>query len=138
MSPFALPPSPFALHPSPFALSHRLHFPRLQRLANVYRGSQLESFHTGSIVVVDARGRVVALAGDPSFRICLRSAAKPFQAFPLLEYGGAEEDELSGEGIALTCASHGGEPSPLAPAAAAPGKGGVDGEGPPLRPPPPD
>ena len=78
----------------------------LNNLANVYRGSQLESFHTGSIVVVDARGRVVALAGDPSFRICLRSAAKPFQAFPLLEYGGVEEYELSGEEIALTCASH--------------------------------
>ena len=128
MSPFALPPSPFALHPSPFALSHRLHFPRLQRLANVYRGSQLESFHTGSIVVVDARGRVVALAGDPSFRICLRSAAKPFQAFPLLEYGGVEEYELSGEEIALTCASHGGEPIHVATAAALLRKGEFDEE----------
>ncbi|HWW60593.1 MAG TPA: asparaginase, partial [Thermoanaerobaculia bacterium] len=79
-------------------------------LANVYRGSLLESFHTGSIVVVDSRGRLLAFAGDPAQRACLRSAAKPFQAIPLLEYGGAEEFELSGEEIALTCASHGGEP----------------------------
>lgn len=97
-------------------------------LANVYRGSQLESFHTGSIVVVDARGRVVAMLGDPGFRICLRSAAKPFQAIPLLEYGGAEDYELSGEEIALTCASHGGEPVHVATAAALLRKGEFDEE----------
>ena len=97
-------------------------------LANVYRGSELESFHTGSIVVVDARGRVVALAGDPSFRVCLRSAAKPFQGIPLLEYGGVEEYELTGEEIALTCASHGGEPVHVATAAALLRKGEFDEE----------
>lgn len=98
------------------------------RLANVYRGSQLESFHTGSIVVVDARGRTLAVAGDPSFRICLRSAAKPFQAIPLLEYGGMEEYELTGEEIALTCGSHGGEPVHVATAAALLRKGEFDEE----------
>src|SRR5260221_9355884 len=128
MSPFALPPSPFALHPSPFALSHRLHFPRLQRLANVYRGSQLESFHTGSVVVVDARGRTLAVAGDPTFRTCLRSAAKPFQSIPLLEYGGAEEYDLTGEEIALTCGSHGGGPGPVGTGGASPREGGVAAE----------
>jgi L-asparaginase II len=97
-------------------------------LANVYRGSQLESFHTGSIVVVDARGRTLALAGDPGLRICLRSAAKPFQAIPLLEYGGVEEYELTGEEIALTCGSHGGEPVHVATAAALLRKGEFDEE----------
>jgi L-asparaginase II len=98
------------------------------RLTNVYRGTHLESFHSGSIAVVDSRGRLLACAGDPGLRSCLRSAAKPFQAIPLLEYGGAEEFELTGEEIALTCASHGGEPVHVATAAALLRKGEFDEE----------
>src|SRR3954453_1850294 len=98
------------------------------KLANVYRGDQVESFHTGSIAVVDARGRLLAFAGDPHLRTSLRSAAKPFQALPLLEYGGVEEFELTGEEIALTCASHGGEPVHVSTAAALLRKGEFDEE----------
>ena len=98
------------------------------RLASVYRGPHLESEHHGSIAVVDARGRLLAFAGDPSHRTCLRSAAKPFQAIPLLEYGGAEEFDLSGEEIALTCGSHGGEPVHVGTAAALLRKGELDEE----------
>ena len=98
------------------------------RLANVYRGPHLESFHTGSIAVVDARGRLLAFAGDPHLRTSLRSAAKPFQALPLLEYGGIEEFELTPEEIALTCASHGGEPMHVSTAAALLRKGEFDEE----------
>ncbi len=97
-----------------------------QPLANVYRGNQLESFHTGSIAVVDSLGRLLACAGDPSLRTCLRSAAKPFQGIPLIEYGGAEEFGLAGEEIALTCASHGGEPIHVSTAAAMLRKGEFD------------
>lgn len=100
----------------------------MQKLASVYRGNHLESFHTGSIAVVDSRGRLLAFAGDPALRTCLRSAAKPFQAIPLLEYGGLDEYELSGEEIALTCASHGGEPTHVATAAALLRKGEFDEE----------
>ncbi|HVR38997.1 MAG TPA: asparaginase [Thermoanaerobaculia bacterium] len=100
----------------------------MTKLANVYRGSHLESFHTGSIAVVDSNGRLLAYAGDPAQRACLRSAAKPFQAIPLLEYGGAEEFELAGEEIALTCASHGGEPLHVSTAAAILRKGELDEE----------
>jgi L-asparaginase II len=96
------------------------------RLTNIYRGGQLESFHTGSIAVVDSRGRLLACLGDPALQVCLRSAAKPFQAIPLLEYGGADEFELTGEEIALTCASHGGEPVHVATAAALLRKGELD------------
>src|SRR3954449_10208934 len=96
------------------------------KLANVYRGDQVESFHTGSIAVVDARGRLLAFAGDPHLRTSLRSAAKPFQALPLLEYGGVDEFELTGEEIALTCASHGGEPVHVSTAAALLRKGEFD------------
>jgi L-asparaginase II len=98
------------------------------RLTNVYRGAHVESHHSGSIAVVDSRGRLLACAGDPAMSACLRSAAKPFQAIPLLEYGGAEEYELTGEEIALTCGSHGGEPVHVAAAAALLRKGEFDEE----------
>jgi L-asparaginase II len=98
----------------------------MQPLAFVYRGSEVESFHTGSIAVVDALGRLLAYAGEPNLRTFLRSAAKPFQAIPLLEYGGVEEYELTGEEIALTCGSHGGEPMHVSTAAALLRKGEFD------------
>src|SRR5438552_2866086 len=98
------------------------------RLANVYRGDQLESFHSGSIAVVDSLGRLLAFAGDPALLTSLRSAAKPFQALPLLEYGGAGEYDLTGEEIAITCASHGGEAVHVATAAALLRKGDFDEE----------
>ncbi len=98
----------------------------MQVLARVYRGPHVESFHTGSIAVVDSLGRLLAFAGDPALPASLRSSAKPFQAIPLLEYGGIEEFELSGEEIALTCASHGGEPLHVSTAAAILRKGEFD------------
>lgn len=97
-------------------------------LTRVLRGGHVESVHRGSIAVVDARGRLLAVAGDPATQVCLRSAAKPFQAIPLLEYGGLEEFELTQEEIALTCASHGGEPLHVATAAALLRKGELDEE----------
>src|SRR5688572_29950527 len=97
-------------------------------LAHVYRGPYLESVHRGSIAVVDSHGTLLAFAGDPALRTCLRSAAKPFQAIPLLEYGGIEEYELTPEEIALTCASHGGEPMHVSTAAAMLRKGEFDEE----------
>jgi L-asparaginase II len=95
-------------------------------LARVYRGQYVESFHSGSIAVVDSHGHLLAFAGDPNFRTSLRSAAKPFQGIPLLEYGGGDEYELSPEEIALTCASHGGEPLHVSTAAALLRKGEFD------------
>jgi L-asparaginase II len=97
-------------------------------LTRIYRGPHLESTHRGSIAVVDAYGHLVAFAGNPALRTCLRSAAKPFQAIPLLEYGGVEEYELTPEEIALTCASHGGESVHVATAAALLRKGEFDEE----------
>ncbi len=97
-------------------------------LTRVYRGNEVESVHRGSIAIVDARGKLIAFAGDPSLRSCLRSAAKPFQAIPLLEYGGVDEYDLAREEIALTCASHGGEPLHVATAAAMLRKGEFDEE----------
>jgi L-asparaginase II len=97
-------------------------------MTRVLRGGMVESVHRGSIAIVDARGKLVAFAGDPGTRTCLRSAAKPFQAIPLLEYGGRDEYELTGEELALTCGSHGGEPVHVATAAALLRKGEFDEE----------
>lgn len=97
-------------------------------LARVYRGGLVESFHSGSIAVVGSDGRLLACAGDPAFVTCLRSAAKPFQAMPLLQNGGMEEFDLQPEEIAITCASHGGEAIHVATAAALLRKGDFDEE----------
>ncbi len=98
----------------------------MQPFTRVYRGTEIESVHSGSIAIVDAEGRLLAFAGDPGHRTCLRSAAKPFQAIPLLEYGGAQEFELTGEEIALTCASHGGQSIHVTTAASLLRKGDFD------------
>jgi L-asparaginase II len=79
-------------------------------LARVWRGKSIESVHRGSVAVVDEDGRLVAAAGVPRGGIYLRSAAKPFQAMPLLEAGGEKVFRLGNDEIALLCASHGGEP----------------------------
>jgi L-asparaginase II len=100
----------------------------MPRLVNVYRGGLLESFHSGAIAVVDSTGRILATAGDPAIRTFLRSSAKPFQALPLLLEGGAEEYDLTGEEVALICASHGGEPHHVSTAAAILRKGEFDEE----------
>lgn len=77
-------------------------------LFELTRGDTLESLHYGAIAIVDVDGRLVAQHGDPNATSFLRSTAKPFQALPLLENGGAEFFNLSASEIALICASHSG------------------------------
>ncbi len=60
--------------------------------------------------MVDERGALLAGCGDPRTPVYVRSAAKPFQAIPLLEAGGERKFRLTDEELALMCASHGGEP----------------------------
>ena len=79
-------------------------------LARVLRGGRVESVHRGNAAAVTAAGRLFAAAGAPSERVYLRSAAKPFQAMPLLEAGGERVFRLASADIAVMCSSHGGEP----------------------------
>jgi L-asparaginase II len=79
-------------------------------LARVYRGSHVESVHRGCLAVVDEKGRLLEGCGDPDLPVFARSAAKPFQAMPLLLAGGEKRFDLGDAEIALICASHGGEP----------------------------
>jgi L-asparaginase II len=79
-------------------------------VAQVRRGSDVESRHRADAAVVGEDGGPLASLGDPSCRIFLRSAAKPFQILTFLEGGGKQEFGLRDPDIALICASHGGQP----------------------------
>ena len=78
-------------------------------LVEVMRGSRLEVVYRGAIAVVDARGELVASAGDPNLTTFLRSSAKPFQLLPLVESGGADRFGFSDRELAVMAASHNGE-----------------------------
>src|SRR2546422_240416 len=78
------------------------------------RGSVVESSHTVHVAVVDREGRLVARAGDPDLVTFWRSAAKPFQAMPLVADGVVERFKISTAEVALCCASHSSEPDQVA------------------------
>jgi len=83
-------------------------------LAEIRRGSLVESCHRGSIAVVDADGRIVHSVGDIGALVYPRSAVKAMQALVLVESGAADRFALDSEALALACASHGGEPGHVA------------------------
>ena len=74
------------------------------------RGAIQESRHEVHVAVVDATGKLVAGAGNPDFVTFWRSAAKAFQALPLVEDGVVERFGLKREDLALACASHSSAP----------------------------
>src|SRR5437762_7918843 len=78
------------------------------------RGSWVEAVHEVHVAVVDSTGGLVARVGDPELVTFWRSAAKPFQALPLVEDGGAARFGLTSEELALACASHSSEPDQVA------------------------
>jgi L-asparaginase II len=77
------------------------------------RGGIAESVHTVVAAVVDADGRQLAAAGNPELVTWWRSAAKPFQALPLLLDGAADHFGFGDEELAMACASHSSEPRHL-------------------------
>src|SRR5437870_1798144 len=74
------------------------------------RGGVVEAVDVVHVAVVDSTGGLVARTGDPELVTFWRSAAKPFQALPLLEDGAAARFGLTSEELALACASHSSEP----------------------------
>lgn len=79
-------------------------------VAEIRRGSLVESRHRGSVAVVDADGSLVLALGSVGTLVYPRSAVKAMQALVLVESGAADRFGLSEEALALACASHGGEP----------------------------
>jgi L-asparaginase II len=77
-------------------------------VVEVTRGNIVESIHTGAAAVVDSAGNLIASIGNPQAVTFMRSSAKPFQALPFIEMGGAEKFGFSMEEVGLICASHSG------------------------------
>jgi L-asparaginase II len=78
------------------------------------RGSDIESLHRVHVAVVGSDDSLVASARDVSLVSSWRSCGKPFQVMPLLESGGFDELGWGDNELALSCASHGGEPEHVA------------------------
>ncbi len=83
-------------------------------LVEVTRGPLVESRHRGAVAVSDAEGHAIFALGDVAMPVFPRSAVKALQALPLIEQGAAERFGLSGEELALACASHSGEAAHVA------------------------
>lgn len=75
----------------------------------VCRGEMVESLHRVHAAVTDAGGHLLARSGDPGLVTYWRSAAKPFQALPLVQDGAADRFGLSEAELAICCASHSSE-----------------------------
>src|SRR4029077_11285880 len=72
----------------------------------IVRSGFVEGHHYGSVVAVDADGRVAWSVGDVSSPILPRSCNKPIQALGMVRAG----LDLPPDLLALACASHSGEP----------------------------
>lgn len=80
----------------------------------VWRGDYLENIHQAWLLVSDSQGTLrISSTPEPeiaaSYACFFRSAAKPFQAWPLVLYG--HHKNLSTEELALACGSHSGSPT---------------------------
>lgn len=78
------------------------------------RGVDVESRHRVHAAVVGDNDELLAAAHDPRLVSSWRSCAKPFQIMPLVESGGFDDLHWGDDQLALSCASHGGEPEHVA------------------------
>lgn len=76
----------------------------------VTRGDLVESLHHAAVAVVRSDGALLYSLGDANLITYMRSAAKPFQALPIVESGVLEEHDFGVRELAIICASHSGEP----------------------------
>jgi len=79
----------------------------------VTRGDVVESQHRVHAAVIVRDGAPVAGARDPQLVSMWRSCAKFFQVMPFVASGGFDGVGWGPEELALSCASHGGEPEHL-------------------------
>lgn len=80
------------------------------KLAQVFRDNLIESEHFGIVTLLNSSGQLIS-AGDSDFTCFTRSLIKPIQAKVAKDILG---DELSGELLAISIASHNSEPEQLA------------------------
>ena len=99
-----------------------------EAVVDVLRGAVVESRHRIHAAIVDSEGRMRASAGDPSLVSFVRSAAKPFQAMPLVADGALDRFGITLEELAVACGSHSGEPRHVAAVESILAKVGLDGD----------
>ena len=80
-------------------------------LVEILRGAMVESRHRGAVAITDAAGKIVRSWGDIERPVYARSAIKPLQALPLVESGAADRYGCGDAELALSCASHHGQPA---------------------------
>lgn len=97
-------------------------------VVEVLRANVVEARHRVHIAIANADGEMVARTGRTNALTYYRSAAKPFQALPLVEEGVTGRLGISLSELALCCASHEGEPDHVATARSILSKAGIDEE----------
>jgi L-asparaginase II len=80
----------------------------------VTRGDGIESEHRVHAAVVGEGDELLGAAHDANAFTYWRSCAKPFQVIPFLSSGGFDALGWGDEQLAVSCASHGGEPEHVA------------------------
>ncbi len=80
----------------------------------VTRGGGTESEHRVHAAIVGEGDELLGAARDSDAFTYWRSCAKPFQVIPFLSSGGFDSLEWGEEQLAVSCASHGGEPEHIA------------------------
>ncbi|MEW6071471.1 MAG: asparaginase [Planctomycetota bacterium] len=89
-------------------------FPANPVVVRLWRGGAVESVHRGAWCLADPAGNVLGGAGDLGAPHYARSSIKAIQALPLLETGAAARFGLDDGELAVTLASHNGEPAHVA------------------------
>ena len=79
------------------------------------RAGRVESVHSVSVAVI-AGAKTVLLRGETARPVFMRSCAKPFQSWTVVESGAAEAFGFAPREIAIMSGSHGGEPDQVAAA----------------------
>ena len=79
-------------------------------IVEVTRGSAVESRHRTHVAVATQDGTILEAHGDVDLPVFPRSAIKPIQSLGLVESGAADAFGCSSAEIAISAASHGGEP----------------------------
>jgi len=79
-------------------------------LVEIWRGSIIESQHSGHLIAVDGNGTSICSLGAPETVTYLRSSGKPFQALPVVASGAADRFGFTEKELAISCGSHNGEP----------------------------
>ena len=94
---------------APMSITKNEASPSLEALVEVTRGTLAESRHYGIIAVIDGDGQIMTSLGDIKMRTYYRSAAKPFQAIPIITSGAASHYGLTMAELAVINGSHSGE-----------------------------